>query len=80
MTQRIGSCQITEIWKAVAKILELVLTDHQITLKLMEDQLHINWEKEYQILYEDLGKTYKNICIKFVCSLSFTDKLILPGW
>ena len=56
MTQRMDSWQIIEIWKAVAKILELVARDHQITLELMEDQLHINWETGYQILYEDLGK------------------------
>jgi IS30 family transposase len=57
MTQRMDSCQITEIWKAVANILEMVARDHQITLKLMKDHLHINWETVYQILYEDLGKT-----------------------
>jgi hypothetical protein len=70
MTQRMHSCQIIEIWKAVANILELVARDQQITLKLMEDQLHINWQTEYQILYEDLGKTNKNICIKFVHRVS----------
>jgi len=31
MTQRMDSCQIIEIWKAVANILELVARDHQIT-------------------------------------------------
>jgi AraC-like DNA-binding protein len=79
MTQRTENCQIIEIWKSVAKILEMVARDHQITLKLMEDHLHINWKTVYQILYEDLGKTYQNICIKFV-PLNFTDELILPGW
>ena len=59
MTQKMDSCQIIEIQKAVANILELVVRDHQITPKLMEDQLHINWKTEYQIIYEDLGKTYK---------------------
>jgi hypothetical protein len=44
------SCQIIEIWKAVAKLLEMVARDHQITLKLMEDHLHINWETVYHIL------------------------------
>ena len=71
MTQRMDSCKIIEIWKAVAKILEMVARDHQITLKLMQDYLHINWETVYQILYEDSGKTYKNICNKFVCSTEF---------
>jgi hypothetical protein len=47
MTQCMDSCQIIEIWKAVAKILELMARDHEITLKLMEDQLHINCETVY---------------------------------
>jgi len=57
MTQRMDSCQIIENQKAVAKILEMVARDNQITLKQMEDHLHFNWETVYQILYEDLGKT-----------------------
>jgi len=35
-----------------------------MTLKVMEDQLHIEWKILYQILHEGLGK--RNICTKFL--------------
>jgi hypothetical protein len=35
-----------------------------MTLKVMEDPLHINWKIIYQILYGGSGK--RNICAKFL--------------
>jgi len=35
---------------------KLVATDHHMSLKLIEDKLHINWEMTYHILHKDLGK------------------------
>jgi hypothetical protein len=40
----------------------MVARDHQITQKLMVDQLHIN--QHYQILQEDLGK--RKVYTKFI--------------
>jgi len=38
--------------------------DHQITLKLMEDQLHVNREIIYPILHEGFGK--RTVSAKFL--------------
>ena len=42
-----------------------------MTLRAMEDQLHINLKILYQILHEGSGK--RNICTKFL-SRSLTDE------
>jgi hypothetical protein len=42
-----------------------------MTLKVMEDQLHINWKIIYQIIHEGSGK--RNISAKFL-SHSITDE------
>lgn len=44
-----------------------------MTIKLMESEVHINWEMICQIIFEDLGK--KKICRKFVPH-SLKDELI----
>jgi hypothetical protein len=54
------SGQPSNAWnpERVVKVHELVARDHQMTLKLMEDQKHINREMLIrQILHEDLAKT-----------------------
>jgi hypothetical protein len=35
---------------------ELISTDHQMTLQMMEEELEINGERIYKILMEGLGK------------------------
>jgi hypothetical protein len=40
----------------VAKDSEVVAREHQVILKLMEDQLHIKWGTVHQIIHEDSGK------------------------
>lgn len=41
--------------EAGAQVQKLVATDHQTSLKLIEDKLHINWKMTYHILHKDLG-------------------------
>jgi len=45
-----------------------------MNLKLIEDQLYINWETICHILYEDLGNRKKWLNL----FLSFMDELNLP--
>jgi hypothetical protein len=40
----------------VAKYRKVVTRKHQMILKLMEDQLHIKWDTDHQIVYADAGK------------------------
>jgi hypothetical protein len=61
--------------EAVVKVCEMVARDHSMTLKLMEDQLHINRGTSHQIPREDFGK--RQIWVKFVPH-GLMDKLILP--
>jgi hypothetical protein len=42
--------------EAVTQVQKLVAIDHQMSLKLIEDKLHINWEMIYHILHRDLDK------------------------
>jgi hypothetical protein len=42
----------------------MVARDHQINIKLMEDELHIDWQMICQTVYKDLGK--RKICANFV--------------
>jgi hypothetical protein len=46
------------------KVHELVVTDYEMTLKLLEGELHINWEMICQILRDQLEE--RKICMKFV--------------
>jgi len=60
-------------------VYELVAIEHQITLKLINNQLHINCRMINHILHEDLRK--RKICVKF-CAHSLTeahDSEALPG-
>jgi len=41
--------------EAGAQVQKLVATEHQMSLKLIEDKLHIKWEMTYHILHNDLG-------------------------
>jgi hypothetical protein len=41
---RKGQSLTAQNMETVAKVSKLVDKEHQLTLKLMEDQLHINWE------------------------------------
>jgi hypothetical protein len=49
----------------VAKDSEVIAREHQVILKLMEDQLHIKWETVHQIIHEGSGKE-EDLCE--VCS------------
>jgi hypothetical protein len=42
--------------ETVAKDCIVVARKHQMILKLMEDQLHINWDTDHQTVYADSGK------------------------
>jgi hypothetical protein len=43
---------------------ELISTDHQMTLRMMEEELEVSRETTREVFVEDLGK--QKICSKFV--------------
>jgi hypothetical protein len=51
-----GGRQLREIKEQLQKVRELVLRISRLTLKLIEDQLHINLETSHHILKEDLER------------------------
>jgi len=51
-----GSHQLFEIW-TLAKVCKLVARDSSTTLKLVKDQLHINWEIMSRFLINILGRS-----------------------
>jgi hypothetical protein len=56
MLQEEGSCHLLEIW-TLEKVCELVAKDSSTTLKLVKDQLHINWEIMCRFLINILGRS-----------------------
>lgn len=56
MLQGKGGHQLLEIW-TLAKVCELVARDSSTTLKLMMNQLHINWEIMSRFLINILGRS-----------------------
>ena len=57
---RCGHLSFSQNEKVVAKVCELVTRDHCMSLKLLEDWLHINWETVHQICYKDVRN--RNLC------------------
>jgi hypothetical protein len=45
MTEVVGSCQLLKIWEQLQNFVVLVACNHQMTLKLMVNHLHIKMEQ-----------------------------------
>jgi hypothetical protein len=66
-TQRGGRPSATRNADTMANVREIVTSDHQWHLTMMEDESNISKETTRQILHEDLGKRKKRkMCAKFV--------------
>jgi hypothetical protein len=51
----------------IKTVRELISSDHQIPLQMMEEELKISRKTVYKILVKDLGKW--KICVRFFCTV-----------